>query len=316
MDKFDTNPDTKYWIISLDSLFWNQLKSNFIKGNYHIATPEKADLNQSDIIIYYQKHRTPTQNGFVGMAEISSALKLNSEPRIKVYNDQNMNKYYCSVKKIVLFENVCRLSELVNFCKENAYKGCSETYYRKNLLRKLVILYQADKKIGEQTVEALFRLSDDIKQADTKQSDSKSDSESDSEISYIESDTDSEYTDNEGTREVIGHIPILGIPCDGLVWDTKSYEQTANNFKKHYMMCKKCEWTNNNSVELSCFFKTNKMYCQDIKDNGEISKYIELYHNLKSYRFVMSGDDKSDCIYVYRINQRGNMYHRCMIIIY
>jgi hypothetical protein len=373
----------------MDSKFWEQLKANLIKANsfnnkYYISAFIKEKIKKHDIIIIYQKHKNTHKNGFVCITSVESNMAINSN-KIKIFNDINLNKYFCELKAICMLNNIIKLSAVCDYFKNNYDNPKSVLYFRNKLLIHPSVFYKMENKVGLNTIQTIIKILDDQLKKSQELSnntasvniidnklDSSSSSSSDSSDQYSNLDTsddeieDPDICDNSNikfiktvppfevntivssiaqykiissikTNEIIpsisskkikhnkneiikisGHIPILGIPCKNFIWDDNP-EITIQNFKLHYTSYEECgcEWTDNNTVMFNLFINCSEYYCKDLKKNHDIKKYIKLYHNLEKYTFRLLGEDIDyNHVYLFRINKRGYIYHKCILVIF
>src|SRR4029078_2932884 len=106
---FDIYDDTTFWFINMNSTFWEQLQSHFNKTQDNddrccISSFNKEKIKKNDIILIYQKHKTPNKNAFVCIASVFSDMIFNDK-KIKIFNDMNLNKNYCQLDKIYILNN-------------------------------------------------------------------------------------------------------------------------------------------------------------------------------------------------------------------
>jgi len=319
-EEFVIHQKTTFWIYKLSSNYWEQLSKLFKKKKIYISSFGAHKLLKHDIVLIYQKHASAFKNGFVAMCQICSDMIQNTE-NIKIFNDSNMNKYYCEVNIACIFETQYKLTYISKTLKEKGKifnfasikKICTGDY----------LYTRIDLTTGTNIISV---LNDDIKTPikNKFKSDSKSSElSSDSSGSDDSSDTKSEYSsqslsssDDDEILVVRGHIPIMMIPCNEFRWDLNP-DISIKNFKKHYSMCNTCEKIDNNNCTLFPFFDKAEIFCKELKDDDKLKKYLEYYYNLKNYTFeLMDNDKKYDHVYLHRINNRGHIYHRCILIIW
>jgi len=305
-EEFVIHQKTTFWIYKLSSNYWEQLSKLFKKKKIYISSFGAHKLLKHDIVLIYQKHTSAFKNGFVAMC-----------------HDSNMNKYYCEVSIACIFETQYKLTYISKTLKEKGKifnfasikKICTGDY----------LYTRIDLTTGTNIISV---LNDDIKKPIKNKF--KSDSESSaSEPSSNSSDSDSsdnksEYSsqslssssDDDEILVVRGHIPIMMIPCNEFRWDLNS-DISIKNFKKHYSICNACEKIDNNNCALFPFFDKAEIFCKELKDDDKLEEYLEYYYNLKNYTFeLMDNDKKYDHVYLHRINNRGHIYHRCILVIW
>jgi len=273
---FQINKNTKFWLYYLDYDQWNYLKEQFSKNKCYLSSYENSNIAKSDIIIIYCKLKF--MSGIVSICQTASRMKQNHA--IKIFHDEKFNKFCIKLDIIVFFEKPCRLSSLIDNPKE----------FRKEYVKKKFILGIIPNNIGEIILK------------------SKADSESESEEESSESC--SEMNDDiEGKYE--GYIPVLMDPCSDFKWGNSNRE-ILKSVIQHYKTCDKCDRVDNNEyAELIETLKKSETKCYDLKNNKNIDKYLNYYHELKNFKFKLKNK-----AYILRINKHGHIYHRCMLIVF
>lgn len=317
-EQFIIYPKTKIWLYRLSTTYWEQLKALYVKKKFYISSCIKPPVYRNDIVIIYQKHDTPIKSGFVGICQVKSNMR-NNEKNIKIFNDNNMNKYFCDIGTVCLFDEICKISQVENILKLEKNDNTFKKIYVTKMLNRQPNIVQFDNKIGENIVNVLTEGST-FKQnkKEQKYSSDEYESKSDCNSSKFSSESEKTITDSENDDLLVvqGHIPIMMIPCSNLKW-AKNCELTINDVKKHFKYCDKCDKIDNNNISIVPAFEKSELFCRELTNNTEINEYLDYYFNLKKYSFELDGQDKKyDHILIFRINQRGNMYHKCILVVW
>lgn len=327
---------TKFWLYKLQDTQWDHLLSLFNKKKFYVSSFKDYKIKQNDVIIIYHKSNNFKKCGFVAICQTLTDMKHNSNG-IKIFIDTNMNKFYCELSIASTFNVPQRISQIENHLKLNC-KSFSLTTFKSKYISSEYAFCNIPEDIGSELINVLSqennlqseKKEDNFKKKIESDSDSKleselesensfensSDSSEDDSKSYIDQSESSSDESNDDILVVKGHIPIMMIPCADFVWDSDS-EISLKNFKKHYNTCSICEKTDNNNISLTQILENAEIYCRELKNEERLEEYLEHYYELRNYKFeVIDEDKKYNHVYIYRINQRGHIYHKCILIIW
>jgi hypothetical protein len=316
-DEFKIYEKTTFWIYKISNNYWEQLNNLFKKKKFFISSFGPYKLIKHDIVLIYRKHTSAIRNGFVAMCQVCSNMKQNTS-NLKIYNDINMNKYYCEVDIVCIFDSPYKLTNISKTLKDMG------KIFNFSSIKKICTKNELFTAIDQSTGKNIIRILSEGSQNSTKNAnnnDSSSESESISNSSsesdtYSELSSETELSDDDDILVIRGHIPIIMTPCHEFVWD-QNPAITIKNFKKHYKFCNMCEKTDNNNCSLLPILEKAEVYSKELKDDEKLEEYLEYYYNLKNYTFELIDDDKKyDHVYLYRINNRSHIYHRCILIVW
>lgn len=295
--EFSICSKTKIWLYKLSDMYWEELKKLFKKKSFYISSSIKPAIYQNDIVIIYQKHIITTKCGFVAICQIKSNIK-NNEKNIKIFNDITMNKYYCDIDKLYILNELCKVSYINNISKldnNNIFKKSKIS----NMLKNKANITQFDNDIGKNIINIITRKNNQYTKSNDKSF------KNNIEISYD--------TENNNKFIIQGQIPILMIPCINFNWE-KDTKNTVQDFKNHYKYCDKCDKTDNNNISIVSIFDNSEIFCQELDNIHKIDKYLEYYLNLQKYS--SKSEKQNNYIRIFRINKRGHIYHKCLLIIW
>lgn len=339
------NEKVSYWIITLSEINWEDLKKHFLKGTFFITTFEKHNLKKNDVILIFQKHSINLKShGFVAICQIKANIGKN-ELNINIFKDINMAKFISSISSLELFNEPLKYSKIESMLKKdckNTNDFCTSAVFGSKYTKQKSVFFQLPNKLGYSLVKNLIALSDgEIEIGSTGSKNisknekkgeifddppySSSEEEVDDEPPYSSDSENSDDSTNDSmydianendVRVVIGHIPILMIPCNLFEWSNDEYV-TIKNFKKHFLECENCDKTDNNNCNIYPFVKNSLVHCTDITDENMIDSYLDYYHKEKICKFELVGNDKkNDHIYVFRILAKRHIYHNTILIMW
>lgn len=346
VDKF-----VKYWLFVLSEMNWEDLKRNISKNVFYITSYGKHEFKSKDVVLIFQKHSTnPKLHGFVAIIQIKENLgenKLN-KLNITIFKDINMSKYISSMSALELFEIPYKISQIEHILKNECpsdFKNSSG--FTTKYTKEKSIFINLSNKLGYSLLKNLMALSDqkidqiDLTSKSSKKSSTSSKSVSESELelelesesddtddtddtdntdtSYYSSSSESNYeseSDDDDIRVVIGHEPILMIPCNEFEWCENEFMR-IKKFKKHFLECKKCDKIDNNNCNVYPFVNNCIIHCDDMNDITQIDSCLKYYHEGKICKFELEGKDKKDNhMYVFRILSKHHVYHNTILVMW
>lgn len=314
-------PNTKYWVYVLQNNHWEHLSELFKKNKFYISSFKNYSIKENDIIFVYQKHRSTLKIGFVAICQTSTKMIFNEKNKIKIFKDMNMNRYFVELGIVLPFNDPYRMSTIEKHLGKNDDFRTSS--FRNDHLKEASAFSEINKDIGRNLLKILVELSDEAPPEtsnDNIDSYDENEESEESELSELSEQDNTESDDNISDDDEIlvvdGHIPIMMIPCQEFEWN-KDSEVTIENFKTHYKNCSKCQKTDNNDVSFLPVLESSEIYCKEIKKDEEIEEYVDCYHELRKYMFKLADEDKQySHVYLFRINHRGDTYHKCILIIW
>lgn len=320
---FKITKNTMFWLFVLSETNWNDLKTNYERGEYYVSSYTNPNINKNDIIIIYQQHKTNKLNhGIVSICQVNNSLTKNNK-KIKIFRDINMNKYITDLCALTHYDTPYRISQMEKtLCQKcNVFK--SANWFKKKYIKEKTTFILIDKSLGTQIIRLIIECPDDL-ESNITNSISKttnfydSDSYSEWGSSVDENNTSSEYisSDDDCIRILDGHIPVVMIPCKNFKWSDDD-ESIIHEFKKHFIDCKKCEVTDNNDVSIYKDFNSYIFEYDELTDEDEINKKLEQYYNCSNCKFELEGKDKNKKhMYIYKINLRNHIYHKTLLVIW
>lgn len=334
------NLSSLYWIFVLSEINWEDLKRKFFKNTFYITSFGKHTFKKSDVILIFQKHSTNTKMcGFVAICQIKDNLGENYLD-IVIFKDLNMAKYISSISALEVFNTPLKVSQIDTIlkadCKDFTTAVAFNAKYTKNkslftmlptqlgyyLLKNLIALSDGTLDLSskikpgqKKKIEKSICSSSDTKMTETIET-TEEDDKWDEIPAYSSDSTESETDSDSDIKVVIGHIPILMIPCHTFDWNVDEY-MTIKSFKKHFLECNKCDKTDNNNCNVYPFAQNCIIHCTDLKEDKAINSYLEYYHEEKICRFELLGKDKkNNHMYVFRILSKHHVYHNTLLVMW
>ena len=300
----------RFHIYTITESVWNHLCRLYAKKDYYFSCFKNYIVKSNDHIIFYQKSDNPAKRGFVGMCQTESDLQLNVK-KIKIFNDINLNTFYCTVKNVTLFYTVIKISNINNDLKKQTTSYKSLQSFSCKYLKKIEEFTTLPLDIGKKIINILI----DANKLDLSVKDVSDNSSNSSDSSSNESDDESvdESVDESDEYLIKGHIPILFEPCKKFIWDG----DIIKNFKYHYIECEKCIKTDNNDIQIIKQLNKSIYLIKKIKDIDEIEKYCNNYYNLtKCYYEVSDKLKDKNCINLLKIINYEHVYNKCILILW
>lgn len=330
---FRVNSKTGFWILSLDKKTLNVLEEKMkeMKKEMYLTNYVKVSIKKGDIILMYKRG---IGGGFIGIVNTDDQQINNQEGKIRIFNDNNMNRYCVKLSNFVKIP-ITKISDMENSFKDDTDFKSSGSFKVKYITGDLCYS-QPTNKFGKKLLEYLLSRTnnssgvtsenenesdkpvktkktgkimltnnddydDKIKDKKTKH-DTKQKQEQDQEQ---EQDTD----DIENTK---GLIPILINPCKKFIWPATN---KVTYFIKHYQTCMNCEIVNNNNYELTNILGNDtdiELLEIDDQDLENYSLAEEAYQSLKKYDpYKKSKKNKIQIIYNMDLE---SIYANCFII--
>jgi hypothetical protein len=269
--------DNEYFVYPILEKCWNKFTKYYLenKTNLHLTSYVQCEIPKNNIIMIYVKFKRSELSGFIGITCLEKSLEINNE-NIKIFDDDDMNKYITVVDKIFLFSKVYKISDICKFITNKDFKS-SKSFLVRYCKGDSHFNKINQKLLGCDIIKSMI----DFK-----------------EIAQPEVKTKIE-------KKIEGHIPILMIPCKKF-----NINKWKIEFIKHYGVCKDCEITNNNNCEFSKFMN-NKLNFKVLKNIKNINTIIDYYLNSCEYVFIEKEDIK-----ILKITCEESGYNNCIIIVF
>lgn len=327
---FMVKKSTMFWLLVLQENGWQDLRTSYDRDLHYISSYMNPNIKAGDIILVYQQHTTNKMaHGFVSVCQIRSDLEENKN-KIKVFRDQNMNRYCSKLKVLHNFDNPYKILQMEPLIIKHCKNIKSATAFKTKYIKEPNSFIQIDKPVGIGLMKIMLELQDEIealksndgssrksgKSNNTHESESEEEDDYDEDSDYESEEEDESDSDSEDIRVAVGHIPIIMCPCKNFNWTDDEF-MTLKNFKNHFINCKKCDKTDNNNCSIYQNFDTYKFHCEELLDDDEIDEKLQNYYSCKRSTYELEGEDKKyDHIYVYKINSKEHIYHRALLIIW
>lgn len=308
---------TTFWIYSIEYDNWIYIKDYNKKNKTNILTSfDLSNVKKNDIVFIFNKNnrkrKNELQTGFIGIGFVEKKCDKNTE--LKVFKDENLNKYITNYKFISKFTEEYLLKDLLPYIKK-VPTFTTEITFTKKYCNNLLNYVRLDRSIGIAMLKGLYSLYDKTLDKNTEEEENKSETETEeSDKVSTESFSEDDNIEDEDDENKNGCIPIMILPCKKFrIPDVKNYNNEKDKkiiteyIKNHYLKCSKCEIVNNNNKEPSHFFDDAE-FDYDIADDNddEIEEDLEYYYALKKYDPYKDHDEtyikfkniKLDSIYI------------------
>lgn len=312
MAEIRTYSNNIYWTYRIEDLFWCQLEKNFNTKKFYISSFKSHAVRKGDIILIFKTHKSPTKTGFVAVCQVETDMTHNSS-KIKIFNDTNMNKFYCELSSVFLFDEPYKLSKL-----KDDVDDFNSTLFRKNFIGNNSMFVKLTEKLTNDIVPFITEYVPEPEASFLEEDDDIYENEN----NEIEKETEEEIEEDDDDYDIqvsLGHFPILFDPANCKKFKKGSSKDiTINNVKHHFENCEGCERCDNNEISVISKFKKGKFHLEDIEDENEANELIEHYQGLKRWKLEVSGDDrKHDNIFIKRIAvPTGHLYNDSYIILW
>ena len=322
--------EEKYWLILLEN------------KSFKIAMYKWIDIKENDKIFIYIK-----KIGFVAYGTVKNLIN-NSTNKIRVFKDNNMQKFVIEFKSHEIFKNTVSLStvcENINTDKFKSIQWFSSKYAKGNCLLNLL-----EKDIAQLLLAVLnnyknIKIEKQIKPKKTKERKSKK-CENEEENQELESNDQIQKSDNSENEEEpesndekeksddsenqeqeehkFGYIPILIILCKKFKFpqiecdeneiddlgNTEDTREKIKYFKNHIKKCNDCDIINNNNSNFMEHLTGSLITFDYIKQDGyEYEAITQAYFGLNKYNSF--GDDIEDHNFkICYVDHETSIYHK------
>ncbi len=319
MTEFKTYSNTVYWTYRIDDVFWNQLEQKFIKKQFFLSSFKSNAIRKGDIILIFRNHKSPPKIGFVAIAQVETDMAHNVN-NLKIFTDKNMNKFYCELSAIFLFDNVMQLSQI-----KNVVADFDSTSFRKTNIGENTMFIKMSEHVANEIIPIItegildFSQEPEIENEDEEEDENEDEEEDEDEENLHECN---ECDDSDDIEVKLGHFPIFFEPCGKCKW-SDDMKIRIKNFKHHFQNCDECEKADNNEISVMSKFPQAHFHFTDLKNEAQVEKLLDFYHNSKRWKLEFMDDEKKyDHVIVNRINvptkkgQEENIYNGCYFVLW
>jgi hypothetical protein len=336
--------NTKFWLYPVSGDNFNYFMK--YKGDY-ITFFGKNNISSQDIIIVYSKELK--NRGFGALLQISGDLALNTTNNIKIFKNDNLNKYRAKVSIRKNFIPLIKIKDVIDNLKisDSSFKNVqsfSGKYLKGEngvillqnhgqlLTNKLIELSSKKDEKNSQGKKSSKNSSDNDSDSDRSEKEVSGDESSDDESSDDKSSddkspddkssddesSDDESSDDESSDETHnnnrGFIPIMVIPCKDFKIEKIDEKNRGDAFMNHYKKCNKCEVTNNNNRELCSIVDKAKIDFFDLETEKHafFNPALDCYFGMEKYEVL--GATQFPFIRVVYINNKHALYDQCILI--
>ena len=107
-----------YFIYVLSDDLSNSLLKSFENNINCISQFKYCEIKKGDFILLFRKTTNVKKKGYIGICNAKTNFAENYD-NIKIFRDFTMNKYYCKINNLILFDNIIKTNELNNELKIN-----------------------------------------------------------------------------------------------------------------------------------------------------------------------------------------------------
>jgi hypothetical protein len=240
-----------------------------------------------------------------------------NEKGVKIFSDKNMNKFFCELSAVFILDNVIRLSAFKNHINE-----FDSTSFRKVNIGENTMFIKLSETVANEIVPVITECMPEFQQDndDENENENEDEDEETCEMEPVEPEVDlyeNEADDLDDIEVKLGHFPICFEPCGKFKWND-DMNVRIKNFKHHYEKCDQCGRTDNNEIPVISKFSKAEFHFTDLKNEGQVEKILDYYHNTKRWRLEFADDDKKyEHIIINRVNvPSGNLYNGCCFVLW
>lgn len=336
-DEITCTNTTSYWFYILSQKQWdtilNKFENDVLYMSMSIDIDNKAHtMIESGDVFYIWIRNT----GIVGFVKIDDDPVDNSDNKIKIFRDKNMNRFVLSVETVVLLQIPIKLKNLDTIIKYYT-KNNHSIFKRINLYGEYRMAY-IDSNMGLQMLIHICTIT-------------QSDDYIDDSPEQIIPDTDNtdnakviEFINNKNVPEIydmdnfvtVNNIPIMMVLCDDLICTLDKVETDKEkqlHIRYHYEKCDNCDITNNGKRTPSfnvCYYREygdmddnddndNDDY-DDSDDSSDMSSEVDVYEEILDmydetfcYNTECKTCDGTECTRIHRMCKHLE-YDNCVLI--
>jgi hypothetical protein len=262
----------------------------------------------------------------------SGAIK---NTKIQIFKDENFNYYYVSLNFRLFCNHTTKLNDILKTLgmQGNEFKNGSS--FTKKFIKKHTFILPFPHNNGKIIIKHLINLNEKESESEEKQiiktpkkkvikepikkelteeepkikkkKKKKSDASGSSNTSESNSDESS-----ESVEIFKGLVPIMLIPC--YTFNIDDAENKSEYFVQHYKSCHKCNYTNNNSIELGNVINNSNFEYLEIIDemDGYFNPALDCYLFAQNYEPI--DNLKYPFIRLLNINNDHPIYNKCILI--
>jgi hypothetical protein len=155
------NLKTNYWIYTMSNERWTEymvhLNDKTVDESI-ITSYDQYAIKHMDIILIYSKLTHSMKSGFVAIIQVYKSMFQNKN-KIKVFKDNNLNRFYSSIETVSIFDTPITLVLLEDKLKNmEGYK--STTSFKHKYTQIISNMQQVPCEIGKKIIEELFNIRD------------------------------------------------------------------------------------------------------------------------------------------------------------
>ena len=318
-NNFDINDDTNFWIYVTTIKLWEKFKNSNM-----IATSKDSTVEKDDIIIIYIRG-----SGFICIAQIGSEKIDNSDGKIKIFADKNLNQYcyqiqnYVFLKTIKMRDVISKINEM-NIYKFNKYvRGDSVfnsiSYSLGYDIVKIILIDLAEfidnepksdddqkkipkKNISKKKIINKRKISNNNKKISNKNN--------------IDNNNIPDKNNVSSEQNNKGNVPIMIVLCQrGLDELLREPDNESKVIFDHMFNCDECDITDNGEIRTKLFinwYKSTIEYSEVDSKDEKFNEALDAYHNLRKY--TSSNDTTNSKIKLLNIIEQDHLYNNCMLI--
>lgn len=242
-----------YWNFIVSYNVWDEI----VKNGKYIASYDDFKIQKNDIIMIYVK--SPKDSGYVGIIKANSNQRKNT--KIKVFKDMNLNNYCIKNKYLIELTKVINVNDIIETIKDTVVGYKSSQSYKRKFLVGTNNFIKLNKSKGRDILKKILHINS-IENINTPEKEIKK-------VKLVKKIKENkEVPKKEPKNKYINLIPIIITPCNEFDISVKE-EKMSRYCIKHFRHCNKCEWTNNNNVELFGNIKKDNVSYEVVDDTNE-----------------------------------------------
>ena len=159
MYNFNISEHTKFWIYTTTTKLWKELETHLQNSDdMFISTFIFSAVNRNEIVIIYVKNKSsPSKTGFVCLVQTKSDQMDNSHGKIKIFMDQNLNKYCYQLSTVVFLPELVKIDGIIPYISSiPSFK--SKTSFITKYLKYDSVFNKLDYDIGKSIMEGFFTI--------------------------------------------------------------------------------------------------------------------------------------------------------------
>lgn len=300
-----------YWNLIVSYSIWQEI----IKNEKYISSYDNFKIQKNDIIMIYV--RQPKDSGYMGIIKANSHQKKNS--KVKVFKDMNLNNYCVKNKYLIELTKVIKVEDIIDTIEDETVGYRSQQSYKRKFLIGSNNFIKLNKSKGSKILNKILHINNINIDSPEKEKVVKNPKK----VKLVKKQNDDIKEEKPKKQEIkskyINLIPIIITPCNDFDISIKE-ERMSRYCIKHFRHCNKCEWTNNNNVELFGNIKKDNINYEVVDDTDKdyldakdahlnLTKYFcPNKDNMVQIWNIDDDDIFTDCIMiVWRIHNSSNV---------